>query len=115
MTKTHQLLDLMASGKPVTEADIMEATGWTLAQLYGVVHFAKSTGYVNALSHAYVITTKGVARQQFKPATPAEKMQRSSAARRAKRLGMNQNLTTETMVQKSIRTNANSVFMLGKM
>lgn len=72
MTKTHQLLDLMRSGEPITYQKIMAQTGWSLEMTKKVIHGIMGCGYITHVPAQYVITAAGLDRQNVTPKTPRQ-------------------------------------------
>jgi hypothetical protein len=106
MTKTKKFLDALASG-PHTLESLAEATGLEIEYVRRSIWNMRFLGYIDTKPETYALTAKGTVRQMTKPKTPKAVLDKKAAKRKERPKDYS------GMVERSIRTNANSVFNLG--
>jgi hypothetical protein len=85
MTKTKQVLSLLASGMPLDATAIAKETGWSKDLVWSILSHMKNSGHIKTTPVLYTITETGAKRLNVvsRPLTPAYARRKARAEEQA--------------------------------
>lgn len=86
MTRTKQILKLLADGKPRTKEELVTEIGADDEQVRKALRQLELSGRVEGSTRVYGITQRGIRDSAFVPKTPQKVLDRKVARRRLNRL-----------------------------
>lgn len=85
MTKTRQILTMMADGKPLTAEQIAKGMGLSVSKAKDFIRDLRYAGYLESVPETFAITPQGAKWQKHQPKTPREELKKKYARRDAKK------------------------------
>jgi len=85
MTKTRQILTMMADGKPLTAEQIAESMGLSVSKAKDFIRDLRYAGYLESVPETFTITPQGAKWQKHETKTPREELTKKYARRAAKK------------------------------